>query len=280
MRVMTTSRASHVTAVGLLVASLVLAWARPAFADSACDQNPPPDFCGGGVIPPTTPTPPVPPAPPSNPDPNLPTTYRWYGPGQSLDPLGNVCWTVELESIELTPPPPGQSYIEVLRRIATFDGNGVLYDVCPQLIVDLAGGAASEWWTAAWLPTTTLEVDPGIAITGLTSYLEVTSGAIPTPPAVSTPFGPLRIVVNAPTNALQWCKGCDWKDPKGSSGGPYPNGDLTHVYTDEGRERITWTMNWTASFVVDGLGSFLLPSRDQTFTLDLDIESRQATLTG
>jgi hypothetical protein len=109
------------------------------------------------------------------------------------------------------------------------------------------------------LPLPAPSIDPGRAITGLRSYLDVgapTSWGEPLQPA-GLPFQ-LQIDGTAEYR-VDWCDGT--VETYASSGGPYPDGDITHVYTSVGDHTVTVTPVWTVSWAGGGL--------DVTFTAEL-----------
>jgi hypothetical protein len=139
-----------------------------------------------------------------------------------------------------------------------------------------ADGSTMEWCTGdpgepaldpemvrqvivAQLPLPAPAIDPGRAITGLRSYLDVgapTSWGV----GIDGDILPIRVDIDATAQYR-----VDWGDGTvatyASSGGPYPDGDITHVYSDAGDLTVTVTPIWTVSWVGGGL--------DVTFTAEL-----------
>lgn len=100
------------------------------------------------------------------------------------------------------------------------------------------------------LPQPEPNVDPGYAVTGLRSYLETGNSTTHTFPPIATVLGPLSITATS-TYTVDWGDGTV-TGPHASSGGKYPNGDITHVYQRTGVVDITVTQNWTASWSLAG----------------------------
>jgi len=107
--------------------------------------------------------------------------------------------------------------------------------------------AASRVTLQRELPEPGLVVQPGYAVTGLTAYLE-----IHTPDDLAFTFAGFR---NAVFATCRWTSfDVDWGDGSPvagvtSVGGPYPSGDVTHVYqqasaTDDLHVTETWSCPW------------------------------------
>jgi hypothetical protein len=91
-------------------------------------------------------------------------------------------------------------------------------------------------------------------VVNLTSYFEATGAG----PRHET-FGPpeVRVAIDAtPTYVWDWGDGSEPFETT-SAGGPYPTGDVTHVYRHHGARTVTLTTRWSATFtVVTALGTF------------------------
>ena len=256
----------------LAMVLLVLLPAAPALA--ACDPDS--DFCVIVTWPPVNPDSPPPPVDDNDDDPV--GMFRWYAPRVVLEG-GISCWTVEFIRWDPDPPPPESTYAGALATVASYHQNGRLVDACPSIITDTIGGAPGSAWAAVVLPDPALEVDPGYAVAGVRSYLEVTQGDPSDPAPVPTIFGDLVIEVSDADYELRWCATCATQYPT-SKGGPYPDGDVTWVYTSAGDVTITWTSTWTASWSVGTVGPFDLGARSTTAAIPLEVESRQAVVDG
>ena len=98
------------------------------------------------------------------------------------------------------------------------------------------------------LPHPQLQVQPGYAVTGLTAYLQIT-----TPTGLHFTFPGFRNAVVMTCSwdhfDVNWGDGTD--DPHvTSTGGPWPDGDVTHVYqqaspSDDLHVTEYWTCPWT-----------------------------------
>ena len=100
------------------------------------------------------------------------------------------------------------------------------------------------------LPEPQPNVDPGYAVTGLRAYLETGNDTTHTFPTIPTVLGGLSISASS-THTVDWGDGTT-TGPHSSTGGKYPDGDITHVYKDTGVVDITVTQNWTATWSLAG----------------------------
>jgi hypothetical protein len=94
------------------------------------------------------------------------------------------------------------------------------------------------------------EIRPGYALAGKTAYLEAGS---PTTQTFSnaTPAGAL-VIGAAGSFFVDWGDGSGMSGPYGDAGGPYPNGDITHVWVDAGAYTVTVYEQWTAHWSLGG----------------------------
>jgi hypothetical protein len=117
----------------------------------------------------------------------------------------------------------------------------------------------------AQLPAPSPRVEPDSSgVTGLEVFLEIDD--VEPPPFPSGGFG----VTVARTLEVHWGDDDDW-EPAPSPGGPYPDGDLTHVYEEAGVHTITVRTTWSVSW--DG-GD--LPEVSLEGTVDVTIREVQA----
>lgn len=100
------------------------------------------------------------------------------------------------------------------------------------------------------LPQPQPNVDPGYAVTGMRAYLETGNSTTHTFDPISTVLGPLSITASS-TYTVDWGDGTV-TGPHSTSGGKYPDGDITHVYKDSAVVTITVTQNWTAQWSLAG----------------------------
>jgi hypothetical protein len=112
--------------------------------------------------------------------------------------------------------------------------------------------AADVWQHVEDLPRPTLTVQPdGAAITGKEVYLQI-HGPQTWSRTIDNPIGD-DVVITASSDYV-----IDWGDPTDdashhetttSQGGPYPDGDVTHVYVEKAEHvTITVTQRWTATW--------------------------------
>jgi len=103
---------------------------------------------------------------------------------------------------------------------------------CPGSVIAAGPTAtqlAQQWARSARLPSPGLTVRPGYAVTGLTAYLEIAAHT----PWATTFADPVRLdTISVDCTAAGF--DVDWGDSAKTSttstGGPYPTGDVTHVY--------------------------------------------------
>jgi len=102
------------------------------------------------------------------------------------------------------------------------------------------------------LPKPAPYIAPGYAITGLRAYLETRASESETF-AQQTPLGPLQVRTTRTSYEVDWGdrSGQD-RGPHAYSGLPWPEGRITHVYTDMGRYDVTVTEYWAASWTLGG----------------------------
>lgn len=113
-----------------------------------------------------------------------------------------------------------------------------------------AAARAQQFWDVRVLPSPTLRAEPGWGLAGKPVYLEIVGDRTRTF-HVGNPIGP-DVVVEATSEYV-----VDWGDRHNpgtrvtrtrSRGGPWPNGDVTHVYTHVEDVTITVTQHWRATW--------------------------------
>jgi len=103
--------------------------------------------------------------------------------------------------------------------------------------------AAASFWQHVPLPTPQPSIAPGWAITGRNAFLE-THGELHHVFRSDTPFGPL-VVDAVGTYVVDWGDGeTSW--PYSVEGGPWPDGQISHVYINIGTYDVVVTERWTA----------------------------------
>jgi hypothetical protein len=177
-----------------------------------------------------------------------------------------------------------QGYAERVGRIG-FNGRfdpatGAPRPTCPDEAVAVPTArqiAADVWQHVENLPVPTLDIQPDHAITGKKVYLEI-RGARTWSRTIDNPIGE-DVVITATSDYL-----VDWGDPTypskdvtRSQGGPYPNGDVTHVYTTKTEEtRITVTQRWTATWRAGAVTGTLAQLMTTSPPLTLEVRELEA----
>lgn len=152
----------------------------------------------------------------------------------------------------------------------------VPFPPCPAAVSPAA--LAYSYWAEAkdQLPSPRPHTSPDVAVTGKLVYLEIGGGRSwsRTFPGL---FGNADITITASVDRYT----IDWGDGTAptettSSGGPWPNGDVTHVYADTGNgtHLIVVTAQWTGRSNVTGV----LGTATTTGALRLPAEQVQAVV--
>lgn len=175
---------------------------------------------------------------------------RWYAYRSVAVGPDGLCW----ESHVTNDPEEAAAYNSVYSPEAVA-GDGLAS--LPQCPSDSGAPApptpeqlARDFWATRQLPTPTLDVTPDYAVSGKRVYLQIT-GARATTFHVDNPIGP-AVDINATSRYV-----VDWGDgtpptTTTSQGGPWPDGDVTHVY-DRAATSVTirvtqqWSATWTAA---------------------------------
>ena len=125
------------------------------------------------------------------------------------------------------------------------------------------------------LPEPDPKVDPGYAVTGLRSYLETGNATTHSFEPISTVLGPLSITATS-TYSVDWGDGTT-TGPHASNGGPYPDGDITHIYERTAVVDITVTQNWTATWSLAGQSGTISGLRSSGTLDNFAVREVQAT---
>ena len=118
-----------------------------------------------------------------------------------------------------------------------------------------AADIAMSWTQSSTLPNPRLRVQPGYAVAGLTAYLEINT---PSPLTLAIP-DPVRhdtisISCGHTVFDVNWGDGSPIQQTS-STGGPYPNGDVNHMYQQAAPSyTIAVTEHWTCRWS-DPLGN-------------------------
>ena len=138
-----------------------------------------------------------------------------------------------------------------------------------------ASQIAQAWVDSAHLPSPTLNVAPGYAVTGLTAYLEITAHS----PWTATFSDPIRNDTITASCAYTGFD-IDWGDGTRTSstgtGGPYPTGDVTHVYQDaSATTTLDVTEHWSCSWSDQVGDSGTIAGLSSAGTLALEVREIQ-----
>lgn len=147
----------------------------------------------------------------------------------------------------------------------------------PSAAPDPRAIAADSWEKVENLPVPSLDIQPDHAITGKKVYLQI-AGLQTWTKTIDNPIGD-DIVITATSDYI-----VDWGDPTfpgttvtKSQGGPFPSGNLTHVYTDTAPKRsIQVTQRWKATWRAGARSGTLGQLTTQAAPLDLEIRELQA----
>lgn len=208
----------------------------------------------------------------------VPVDFELYfdedGTGVGAEPgyEDDGCW-----GIQAVPDGTGDTYADATTDQAAQGQNGVLWGSCEVEETIDPGFVAQMYWYRAVVPPppSPLAVDPGKALTGLTAYLEI-GGEVPYVESFGTPIGTLTFTLT-PRYVVSW--GDDDSMSTTSQGGPYPDGDVTHIYTQDDDVTITVEAFWTASWTLAGASGELPEHPVSTEdSLDLPVEEYQAVI--
>jgi len=138
---------------------------------------------------------------------------------------------------------------------------------------------AFAFWEEIDPPDPAPRVAPGWAITGLPSYLE--PGVQPAvQETFDTDLGPLTITATGQKIAVDWGDGTTTGQVDAALGGSYPEGRITHTYTDVGTVAITVTQYWTGSWSIPNVGGddFPAPLTQTGVIPEFEVEQVQAVI--
>ena len=115
-----------------------------------------------------------------------------------------------------------------------------------------AAVAQMIWRDQMRLPQPEPYIAPGKGITGLAAYLEIRGSR--TKVESFNVFGyALTITATSTSYDVDWGDGA-WSRGVTSAGGPWPNGDVRHVYTKRGTYTVRVMEHWTGTWSVAGGG--------------------------
>ena len=162
-----------------------------------------------------------------------------------------------------------------------------LYEQCPAGEGEtvppsvLAQVEVLRFWRTKPVPVMELEIDPGWAITGLRAFLETGAESVPaTVLSVPTPVGTAQLDITA-NYVVDWGDGSAIES-YAHMGGPWPDGRISHVFTDAEDVTVAATQVWSGTWrVTDGAAagaSGVLPELPVDASLDLPVEQVQAVI--
>ncbi|MGI8684743.1 MAG: hypothetical protein ACR2MO_06600 [Acidimicrobiales bacterium] len=136
---------------------------------------------------------------------------------------------------------------------------------------------AATYWRVAGedlLPKPAPHIAPGYMLAGKLAFLETNSQ-----PTVRfehpTPLGPLTIDATS-TLFVDWGAGGSLDGPHGGPGGPWPDGEITHYWTDARTYYIRVEQRWTATWRLAGDGGTLAGLTTEGLLPDFEVRQLQA----
>ena len=152
------------------------------------------------------------------------------------------------------------------------------YPLCPgtEAPADSPAATAAEFWTRRLrdtLPRPRPAIAPGYMLAGKTAYLEANT-KVTERFDHATPLGRLVIDAVGPVHV-------DWGDgstsgPFSEPGRPWPDGTITHAWTDAGRYDIVVTQRWSATWALAGRTGTLLGLTTEGRLEDFEARQLQA----
>jgi hypothetical protein len=141
-----------------------------------------------------------------------------------------------------------------------------------------AAAAAEAFEKHVKLPAPSMQIRPGYSITGTRAFLEIggPQKLDPTPIAV---FGYSVTLHVTSRYDVDWGDGIRTTGAT-TQGGPYPNGDISHVYTDTGTYQVTVTQRWTATYDISGTQGAINNVLQTTQSIALPVRQAQAVVDG
>jgi hypothetical protein len=176
----------------------------------------------------------------------------------------------------------GPTEIENLRAFAnnTYDTLLVYgFLPCPGVEVPVTPTAwILQYIRAVPLPVPVPEIEPGEMLVGLEAFLE--TGSLRTHVIDDTsPFGPVHVELTSEVHVL-WGDDTvtDWTT---APDGPYPDGEITHVWTRQGAYDVVVTQRWVASWSVGDESGIVRDGLTTEGTLaDFPVEEVEAVVVG
>lgn len=132
-----------------------------------------------------------------------------------------------------------------------------------------------NYLNAVPLPEPAPRIAPGRMLVGWRAFLEV-GGGLDFDFTDATAFGPLEIEAQAMVH-VDWGDGSGRDGPYASLGGPFPDGDITHVYINPGDYDVDVTLAWSAAWTFAGRQGTIPTGLSTTATIeDFPVQEGQA----
>ena len=135
---------------------------------------------------------------------------------------------------------------------------------------------AMRYWEQVPLPKPTPHIAPGRAITGKVAYLETGGKVSERYTNPTTIYGQLVIEASG-SYEVDWGDGTT-TGPHAFEGGAWPNGRITHVYTDVGSYNVVVTEKWTATWSLGGQRGLLRTLGTSGSITNFPVEQIQAVI--
>jgi len=135
---------------------------------------------------------------------------------------------------------------------------------------------AAQGWVDVPLPKPKPYIAPGWGLTGKLAYLE-TRGELHSTFTTDTPIGPLQIDSTG-SYFVDWGDG-EKSGPISAEGGPWPVGQITHLYRNVGTYRVVVTEKWRANWRLGNASGVLTGQQTSGRIDDFRVEQIQVVVT-
>jgi hypothetical protein len=173
--------------------------------------------------------------------------FRGRYPVLSAAPDGTTC----IDTATRTFPSQGEATSFELGQELRWRTLVAEYSLCPNAVVPQQSPAvlAEVFWGEVLLPHPAPKIDPGWALTGRLAFLE-TRAPMTQSFTRDTPLGPLTITATGEF-LVDWGDGAR-TGPHPTPGAPWPDGRITHGYTNTGTVDVVVTERWKATWQLGG----------------------------
>lgn len=136
--------------------------------------------------------------------------------------------------------------------------------------------AATYWQSQGVnvLPVPLPRIAPGYALAGNPGYLE-TGAVLSRKFSDATPLGTLNISATGRLY-VDWGDGTGWTGPYDSPGGPWPTGQITHVWDNVGHYDVVVQEHWSATWSLAGTGGSLTTLHTQATIPAFDVRQLES----